>query len=485
MSKKPDFDVLIMGAGLSGIDAACHLKMNCPDKTYQVLERRADLGGTWDLFKYPGIRSDSDMSTFGFSFRPWNGDSVLADGHEIKTYLKETADEYGVTDKIRFRSKVTKANWSSSDQLWSVTFTDETDNTEHTATAQYVIVASGYYNHDEGYQPDFPGMKSFKGEWIHPQFWPEDLKLEGKNVVVIGSGATAVTLIPSLVGEGAHATMLQRSPTYVASVPSKDPISEKLRGKVSDKIIYKMSRARNIALQRSIYELSRHAPKMMKKLFLGMVDKQLNDKVDIKHFTPSYNPWDQRLCAVPGGDLFKVLRQGKADVVTDEIDKVTANGITLKSGKKLDADVIVSATGLKLLLGGGVTITMDGEPVKLTDRLTYKGVLLSGIPNAAVIFGYTNSSWTLKADIACSYFTRVINYMDKTGKRVVVPNSAGVSIGEGNIFGALDSGYIRRGKDMLPQQGKSGVWRVTHNFFTDYKVLEKKPIKDEFLEFSA
>lgn len=481
---QPDYDVIIVGAGLSGIGTACHLTQKCPNKTYMVLERRENIGGTWDLFRYPGIRSDSDMSTFGFNFRPWTKNSVLAQGDEIRDYLKDTADEYGVTPKINFSCKVTAVKWSSKTQMWTIHYVNEKSGAPNSATARFVIGCTGYYDYDEGYTPEFKGSKDFEGTIVHPQFWPENLDYADKKVVVIGSGATAVTLIPAMADKVKKITMLQRSPSYIYAVPSKDHVAEFLRGKVSDKNIYRMTRVRNVALQRSVFALSKKYPDTMKKIFKGDVKKRLAGSSDMKHFSPSYNPWDQRICAVPDGDLFKVIKSGKADIVTDHIEHFTKTGIQLTSGEHIEADIIITATGLKLQMGGGSTFYMDEKPVNLNDRLTYKGVMIDGVPNAAVIFGYNNGSWTLKSDISSEYICRLMNYMDKKGLIEVVANGDEAEMSENlTVFGEMSSGYIKRAANVLPKQGSDLPWKVTHNYAIDMPMLRFSKIKDEYISF--
>ena len=384
-------DVLIVGAGLSGIGAACHLTRKAPNRTYAILERRERIGGTWDLFKYPGIRSDSDMFTLGYNFRPWTEPKVLADGNSIRQYVEDTAEEYDVKKHIRFGRKVIKANWSSADNHWAVETTNEKTGEQETFTANFLFSCGGYYNYDEGYKPDFPGEKDFKGQVIHPQHWPENLDYKGKKVVVIGSGATAVTLVPAMAKEGAKVTMLQRSPTYIATVPEVDQISVGMRRFMPEMMVYRLTRARNIGLQRMVFKLSTQRPKLVRRALLAAAKRQLGDDVDMAHFRPHYNPWDERLCAVPNGDLFKTVRNGDAEIVTDHIERFTETGILLKSGKELDADIIITATGLNLQMLGGVKSTIDGKPVEPRESLVYKGMMLRDVPNMALVFGYTNS----------------------------------------------------------------------------------------------
>ncbi|ERP91737.1 FAD-containing monooxygenase EthA [Alcanivorax sp. P2S70] len=477
------FDVLIIGAGLSGIGAACHLTRKCPNHTYAIIERRERIGGTWDLFKYPGIRSDSDMFTLGYSFRPWTESKVLADGASIRNYVEDTAKEYGVTRHIRFGRKVMTADWSSADKRWTVQTTHEDSGESETFTANFLFSCTGYYNYDQGFRPDFPGEDSFKGQIIHPQHWPEDLQCQGKKVVVIGSGATAVTLVPAMAKLGAKVTMLQRSPTYVATVPELDPISAGLRRFLPEMAVYRLARARNIGLQRMIFKLAKQRPKLVRRALLAAARRQLGDDFDMTHFRPSYNPWDERLCAVPNGDLFKSLRKGESEVVTDHIDTFTEKGILLKSGKELEADIIVTATGLNIQMLGGVQGTVDGQPVNPQDTMVYKGAMLKDVPNMALIFGYTNSSWTLKADLVCEYVCRLLNHMDKTGIQVATPRD-----NEGcetdNNFLEMQSGYIQRATNELPRQGSRQPWQVVQNYFYDLPRLKAGAIEDGVLEFS-
>ena len=481
--KNNHVDVLIVGAGLSGIGMACHLRRDCPNRSYVVLERREAIGGTWDLFRYPGIRSDSDMFSFGYHFRPWTGDKVLADGPSIRRYVQETAEAYGVDRHIRFGRKVLDAAWSSDLGLWTVNVLNEATGKKEKYTAGFVVGCTGYYNYDAGYRPDFAGEQDFKGEIVHPQHWPEQLDYRGKRVVVIGSGATAITLVPSMAGEAAHVTMLQRSPTYILSVPSVDPLARNLQRLLPSKLAYRLNRGRNIAINRLLYRMSRAKPKVVRRLLLGLVRKQVGNSVDMRHFTPSYSPWDERLCVVPNGDLFKALRSGKASMATDHIERFTETGIQLKSGEHLDADIVVTATGLDVQMLGGVKMTVDGEPVPVNQLLTYKGVLVEGVPNAAIVFGYTNIAWTLKADIASEYVCRPLNHMARKGYTRVVPRDHGDHRTEDTILGALSSGYIRRSADRLPRQGSGAPWAVRQDYVRDAPVLRYGAIEDDCLEF--
>lgn len=481
--EKQHVDVLIIGAGISGIGAACHLRRETPGKTFAILERRQAVGGTWDLFRYPGIRSDSDMNTFGFSFRPWTETRVLSDGPSIKKYVEDTAKEYDVYRHIQFGFKVTRASFSSQDAKWTVEGLDEKSGQAKEFTASFLIACTGYYKYDSGYKPDFPGEKNFKGQIIHPQHWPENLDYSRKKVVVIGSGATAVTLIPAMAEKTAHITMLQRSPTYIVSIPANDSLSETLRKFLPASWVYQMARTRNIIMQRAIFWLAKSRPSAIRRLLLTAAKSQLGESVDMKHFTPQYNPWDERLCVVPDGDLFKTLKTGKASIVTDIIDTFTETGIRLKSGKELEADIIVSATGLDVQLMGGVDVEVDGSPVPVTKRVTYKAVLVEGVPNAAIIFGYTNASWTLKVDIACEYICRLLKHMDKNHHRIVVARDKEGVKTEDTVMGGLNSGYIRRAADKLPRQGAHGVWKVSNDYLSDVPMLRFAPIADEALEF--
>jgi cation diffusion facilitator CzcD-associated flavoprotein CzcO len=478
-------DVLIIGAGLSGIGMACHLRRDCPGKSFTILERRDALGGTWDLFRYPGIRSDSDMYTFGFNFRPWTGGKVLADGPSIKRYVSDTAEDYDVTPHIRFGLAVKRAEWSTERACWTVTAEREATGEELTFTANFMIGCTGYYNYDAGYKPDFPDEDAFRGQIVHPQHWPENLDYSGKRVVVIGSGATAVTLVPTLAEKASHVTMLQRSPTYLMPLPSDDRIARFLQRTLPARLAYRLIRARNITMARLLFNLSRKRPQMMRNWMLGMVRKQLDNKADMRHFTPSYNPWDQRLCVVKDGDLFKAIREGSVSMATDHIERFTESGVRLKSGKELTADIIIPATGLDIQMLGGMDMEVDGVPVVLKDKVIYKNVMVEGVPNAGMIFGYTNLSWTLKVDISAEYLCRLLNYMDANDLKVCVPRDTAVKHGKDTVMGGLDSGYIRRADDRLPRQGIDDPWRVTQNYRADIKSLRFGPIDDGVLRFDA
>lgn len=476
-------DILIVGAGISGIGLAVHLSKHCPQRQFDIIERRESFGGTWDFFKYPGIRSDSDMSTFGFNFKPWQKANVLADGASIKGYLSEVLDEYKLKEKIHFQHRVLAANYDSTQKKWRVEIEDSNQK-KHTWIANFVLGCTGYYNYDQGFQPNFPNQQAFKGQLIHPQFWPDHLEYAGKKVVIIGSGATAITLVPALAKGGAeHVTMLQRSPTYIASVPSIDFIYDKMRKVLPEDLAYKLTRARNIGMQRGIYALAQKQPKLLRKLLLKSIEMQLKGKVDMKHFTPAYNPWDQRLCVVPDGDLFKILRSGKASIETDQIEQFTEKGIQLKSGQHLDADIIVSATGLEIQILGGIKATIDSKPMDTSKHMLYQGIMVSDVPNMAMIIGYINASWTLKVDIAAEYICRMINYMDKNGYDEVIAQGDQTELMEDTVMGSLSSGYIARAVDVMPKQGKHAPWNVTNNYLADRKVLKNARFDDGVLKF--
>jgi cation diffusion facilitator CzcD-associated flavoprotein CzcO len=484
MSNHPvSVDVLIVGAGLSGIGAACHLQQQCPHKTVALLEGRATLGGTWDLFRYPGIRSDSDMYTMGYKFKPWRDAKAIADGPAILNYLKETAAEYGIEKKIRFNQKVVKAAWSSATAQWTVESQHSQTGEITTTTCNFLMMCSGYYRYDRGYTPDFPGVETFKGKLIHPQLWPEDLDYAGKRIVVIGSGATAVTLVPSMAETAAHVTMLQRSPTYMVALPSSDILANTLRRLLPERAVYALTRTKNILFGALIYQLSRQRPELVKRLIKAQARKALGPDFDIeRHFTPPYNPWDQRMCLIPDGDMFTALREKRASIVTDQIDRFTPTGIQLKSGEHLDADIIVTATGLDLVSLGGVALTVNGQSVAINQAVTYKGTMLTGLPNLSFVFGYTNASWTLKADLLCGYVCRLLNYMDKHGYRQVTPRLNDATIAESPLLN-LSSGFIQRSLDRFPRQGSKLPWRLYQNYFLDTLMIRWGSIRDEVLEF--
>ncbi|BDY27898.1 MULTISPECIES: flavin-containing monooxygenase [Mycolicibacterium] len=476
-------DVVIVGAGISGISTAWHLQERCPTKSYAILERRENIGGTWDLFKYPGIRSDSDMFTLGFRFKPWTSAHSIADGKSIWNYINEAADENGIKKHIRVNHRVVNADWSDADNKWTLTV--DNNGEEKQITCSFLSVCSGYYNYDQGYSPEFPGAADFKGKIIHPQHWPESLDYAGKKIVVIGSGATAVTLIPSLVKGGAgHVTMLQRSPTYIGSLPLVDPIAEKTNKYLPKNLAHFVNRWKAIGFSTAQYQLARRFPQYMRKTLLTMAKHRLPEGYDVeKHFGPRYNPWDERLCLAPNGDLFKTIKAGKADVVTDTIDTFTETGIKLNSGEQLQADIIITATGLNMQLFGGASVTRNGEEIDLTKSMTYKGLMLSGVPNMAITFGYTNASWTLKADLVSEFICRVLNFMDANGFDKVEPEHPGEAVDE-LPFMDFTPGYFRRAMDSLPKSGSEAPWRLKQNYFFDLRTIRHGKVDEESLHFT-
>ena len=479
-----EYDVVIIGAGLSGIGMACQLSEKSPNKSFTILERRQDLGGTWDLFRYPGIRSDSDVISFGYKFSPWNSDKVLAAGESIKQYLQETAQKFGVDQKIRYGIKIISADFSTQTNKWTVEAVDSATGETYQFSCNYLVTATGYYNHDQGYTPKFEGVENFNGQFVHPQFWPENLDYKNKRVVVIGSGATAVTLIPAMANETAHITMLQRSPSYVINVPNTDKLVDACRKVLSEELVYKIFRKRNIFMQRGIYKLSRRFPNKMRSFLLSNAQKALGEHYDMSHFTPKYMPWDERLCAIPDNDLFDVIRSGKASVVTDQIKRFTGNGILLKSGETLEADIIVSATGLELQMLGGIEISVDQVQVKPNEQMSYRGTLIEGVPNFAYLFGYTNAPWTLKIDLAADYICRLINELNirqMASVKAIAP--AGERTDHSIVYG-MQSGYVQRGDWVLPRQGKTTEWLVTHNFEKDAEMYSL-PIESQHLVWGA
>jgi cation diffusion facilitator CzcD-associated flavoprotein CzcO len=468
-----DFDVLIVGAGLSGIGAAVHLQQNCPNETYAILEGRDAIGGTWDLFRYPGIRSDSDMYTLGYRFKPWKSAKAIADGPSIRSYIRETATEHGINQHIRFGHKVTKAAWDSDTARWTVT------TNKSTLTCRFLYMCSGYYNFGQGHRPTWEGEAEFKGQIIHPQFWPESLDYKGKRVVVIGSGATAVTLVPAMADTAAHVTMLQRSPTWMVSRPGSDAIANALKAILPAQMAYDIVRWKNVTLGQYFYKQTRSNPGKVRELLLKRLAKLLPADYDLEtHFTPGYNPWDQRLCLVPDADLFNAITAGKAEIVTDQIAKFEAGGIRLHNGKLLEADIIVTATGLKLEALGGMTVTVDGETRRTADALAYKGMMFSGIPNLAQSFGYINASWTLRSDLIADYVCRLLKHMRKTGVDIATPTPAADVVPE-RLAMDLQSGYVQRGADALPRSGNRAPWMVTADYKYDRKELMEGPVTDE------
>ena len=474
----PHVDVLIVGAGISGIDAAYHVQTSCPDTSYAIYEARDTLGGTWDLFRYPGIRSDSDMYTLGFPFRPWTNGKAIADGDSILAYIRETAEMYGIDRHIRYGHRIEQASWA--DGRWTVHGT--ADGAPVRLTCKFLFLCSGYYDYAEGYTPELAGRDRFRGQIIHPQHWPEDLDYAGKRIVVIGSGATAVTLVPALAKHAAHVTMLQRSPTYIMSRPARDRIADWLRDKLPSQHAYSLTRWKNVLLGAAFYAYSRRYPAHAKKLLIEGV-RRMVPNVDVeKHFTPRYNPWDQRLCLVPDADLFAALRDGTVSVVTDEIDTFTETGIALASGAQLEADIIVTATGLKLRRFGGLSLAVDGAPVEIPQAMVYKGMMLSEVPNLAFATGYTNASWTLKCDLTSRYVCRLINYMAKHGYREVRPRRD-PTMTEVPLLD-FTSGYVQRSITEFPKQGTRVPWRLYQNYPRDLFMIERSKLADGVLQFA-
>jgi cation diffusion facilitator CzcD-associated flavoprotein CzcO len=478
------FDVLIVGAGISGIGAGYHLQASCPGKRYAILEGRAAIGGTWDLFRYPGIRSDSDMFTLGYSFRPWKEAKAIADGSSILKYLNETAREFGIDRHIRFRHRVVSASWSSAASQWDVEVEVGPNKESRSYTCNFLYLCSGYYDYEEGYTPDFPGRDTFEGTLIHPQHWPESFDYRDKRVVVIGSGATAVTLVPAMADKAAHVTMLQRSPTYIVSLPSEDRIANLFRKRLPERAAHHLVRAKNVMMMLCFYQLCRRAPWLAKRLIRAGIANELPKSFDIDtHFKPRYEPWDQRLCFVADSDLFKAITDGRASVVTDQIETFTPSGLRLRSGKELQADVVVTATGLQLLACGGMRISVDGKAVDLGQTYTYKGLMLSGIPNFAFCVGYTNASWTLRADLSSSYVGRLLNHMDAHGYRQCRPTCDGAAMQPQPLLG-LTSGYVQRTVAQFPKRGSKAPWNLRQNYLLDALDMNLSTMSDHNLAFS-
>ncbi|MBT8145216.1 MAG: NAD(P)/FAD-dependent oxidoreductase [Gammaproteobacteria bacterium] len=478
-------DLLIVGAGISGISAACYLTERCPEKKYAIIEARDDIGGTWDLFRYPGIRSDSDMHTFGFEFKPWTDPKALADGPSIKAYLNDAIDEFGVRNNIQFGARVISANWGDEDSLWLVTVQDR-EGSEKQLLTRVLFMCSGYYNYDHGYTPEFPGAEAFKGELVHPQHWPEDLDYTGKKVAVIGSGATAVTLVPAMTEKAEQVTMIQRSPTYVVSRPGEDRLAKFLNKILPDKVAYWLVRWRNIRFQDLVYKRSRTKPQKMREQILHLTRKELGEDYPIERdFTPRYNPWDQRLCLVPDADLFKAIRSGKARVVTAEIDRFTESGVLTKSGELVEADIVVTATGLELQLFGGVKFYQDGRDIEFPNHFTYQGMMVSDVPNLVWTFGYINASWTLRADLNSQFVCDMFQHMDATGTTRFVPRlkAEEQNMPETSWIEDFNPGYIQRGVHQFPKQGEHQPWRNTQDYLLDRKLLKKGLANDGVLQF--
>ncbi len=477
-------DVLVVGAGLSGIGAAHYLQTECPWASYAIFEARGSIGGTWDLFRYPGIRSDSDMHTLGYSFRPWDGEKSIADGDSILQYIKDTAAESGIDRRIRFDHRIVAADWSTDEARWRIT-ARRGDGATFTLTAGFLFSCTGYYRYDHGYLPDFDGMREFEGTLIHPQHWPEDLDFINKRVVVIGSGATAMTLVPALARSAAHVTMLQRSPSYVASLPQRSPIAAFFRRVLPRQSAGTAAKWAHALMTQSFYAVSRRYPEQVKRFLRKGLERELPAGYDIDtHFTPRYNPWDQRFCAVPDGDLFKAIREGSASVVTDTVERFTRTGVLLSSGQELQADIVVTATGLELLFLGGIDLSVDGAAVNPAGRLTYKGMMIEGVPNLAVAIGYTNASWTLKCDLTCQYVCRLLDFMRSQGQTQCVPCNADPAVSDGGPLLGLTSGYIQRSAHLLPQQGTRPPWMVHQSYLRDYRALRMSEVDDGVMEFS-
>ena len=477
------YDILIIGAGISGIGVACRLARQFPDRRIAILERRKSVGGTWDLFRYPGIRSDSDMFTYAYDLKPWLKPEILASGEQILGYLEEMIEEFGIRDRIHFGHHVESADWNSEHGAWTVTALDTDRGEQRRFETPFLVVCAGYYDQDRGYMPDFPGIGEFAGSLVHPQHWPEDLDYRDKDVIVIGSGATAATIVPAMAGTARHVTMLQRSPTYYYPVPSRDPVFQAMNWLLPAGVAARAARRRSHGLQYFLFNACRRWPGLMRRFLLRHVRKGIGPDVEMKHFTPRYAPWDERLCILPEDDLLHAVRDGQASIVTDQIETFTRTGIRLASGRELDADIIVSATGFNLRVFGGIRVTVDGEAVHPNERMTYKGVLVEDLPNLAVIFGYINFTWTAKVDLAGKYLCRLLEHLEATGHSVAIPRSNGAIATEAGILDRLSSGYVERGADALPRQGDRDPWQVSHDYRKDRQTLLRAPVDDGMLEF--
>lgn len=474
-------DVIIVGAGLSGIGGACHLKLHCPEKSFLILEGRGASGGTWDLFRYPGVRSDSDMYTLGYRFRPWRGSKAMADGPSILNYIRDTAVEFDVEKTIRYNHRVRRVSWSSEETRWTVEAETDQQNTAF-FTCNFLYLCTGYYDYASGYTPEWSNMARFQGRVVHPQQWPQDLDYANKRIVVIGSGATAVTLVPALAERAAHVTMLQRSPSYIVARPAEDKIANSLRSFVPDRMAYALARWKNVLNATFFYNLARKRPELFKWLVASGVRKELREKYDAQHFTPRYNPWDQRLCFVPDADLFHAMRDGRVSVMTDEIETFTEDGLLLKSGEQLTADIIVTATGLVMKLFSGMQLVVDSAPVDLPKTLVYKGMMFSDVPNLAFAVGYTNASWTLKCDLTAEYVCRLVNHMDQHRYAICTPRVNDEEVGEQPVID-FTSGYVLRALETLPRQGLKTPWRLHQNYVKDLRLMRYGRLEDGTMEF--
>lgn len=475
-------DVLVVGAGISGIGAGVYLERECPGRRYAIVEQRARLGGTWDLFRYPGIRSDSDMYTLGYRFRPWANPQAIADGPSILRYLEDTAREFRVDEKIRYGKKVERAAWSSEEACWTVTMRDAATGATSDLRCKFLFVCAGYYRYEAGHTPAFPGRDRFQGPVVHPQHWTDDIDYANKRVVVIGSGATAVTLVPSLAKTAAHVTMVQRSPTYVVSRPGRDPLAEWLHGKLPDRATYWVNRWKNWGLQQLMFHIARRYPDRARAFMVDQVRKEVGDEAADPHFMPTYDPWTQRVCVAPDGDLFTAIREGRASVATGQIETFTERGVQLEDGTHVDADLIVTATGLHVQFFGGAEMLVDGEPVRLSDRLAYRSMMLSDVPNVAFTVGYTNASWTLKVDLTCEYVTRLLNHMEAHGFDICCPVPASDEPRAPLLN--LNSGYLTRAMDDLPTAGARGPWRVFNSYARERWHLRRAKIDDGVMQFA-
>jgi monooxygenase len=479
-------DVLIVGAGLSGVGAGCYLEREFPGRSYAILEARDSVGGTWDLFRYPGVRSDSDMHTLGYRFRPWTAAEAIADGPAILDYVRETAAEHGVDRRIRFGHRVLSGEWSTPQARWTVEAERVSSGERVRMTCDFLVACAGYYRYDRGHLPDFEGLERYRGTFLHPQHWPEDLDYAGKRVLVIGSGATAVTLVPAMARQAGQVTMLQRSPSYIVTLPSEDPIAGFLRRVLPDRAAYFLTRWKNVLLQAGFYRLARWRPQLVRRLIRRGVERRLPPDFDVDtHFEPRYNPWDQRVCLVPDGDLFEALSEGRASIVTDEVETFTERGVLLRSGAELEADIAVAATGLDLLAFGGIELAVDGQPVDLPETLAYKAMMLRGVPNFVFAAGYTNASWTLKVDVTFEYLCRLLRHMDEHGYRQATPLNVAPDVEKRPFFLDFEAGYVMRSLHKFPKQGSKRPWRLDQNYPRDIRVLRHGPIDDAAMVFSS